>query len=388
MLTNLAQDHKPDLLSAEAAEKTDSQPVYFKQAVSSVQGFTNFVKYKFSPDQWYGTLINGIGLYKSVLQLKASWHRNVVAEGGNQDSLRDNKVETNIPLSIANSGAVAISLWALLSSRGAIPPAGNSYKERIVDALKHPERSHEQAKFIAQTATNIICFWMAIQHGFTSKGQKEERWPRRYQAVTMPILVGLSVVDLFGPRQQRELNKAPNEKLRQQENPVMFQKSQSKTIAHKLAYPFRIIAAGWRENPRRMISLGLGISHSIAMMTEGFLKHRSMLNRLQLASMEDSLEWRKMRDQLLAENEGWKELAECGALPAGRITTEIKKMREEKLVESNSILKSSSIGLLTTFAGAFYTLDQLHKGEVALKQQQARMERDNGKGDKSAVAVR
>lgn len=376
MPVSLAQRYDPAPPATEAEKRQKNEPVYFTKAISSVQGFTHFVKYKFSPDQWYGTLINGLGLYKSILQLKATWHRNVVVEGGREDSLRDNKVETNIPLSIANSGAVAITLWALLSSRSAIPPTGNSYKERIADVLKHPERSHEQAKFLAQTATNAIYFWMAIQHGFTSKGQKEERWPRRFQAVTMPLIVALSAADLFGSREQREArHKAYIEKLRQQESPVMFKKSQSKTVADRLAYPFRVIVAGWRENPKRMISLGIGISHCILLLTEGYLKQRSMLNRLHMASTKDSLEWNEMRNQFLAEKEGWKELAERGALGDDLVTNAIDEMRKEKLLESSSILKSSIVGLLTMLAGAFYMLDQLHKGEAALRQQQTRIDR-------------
>lgn len=343
-----------------AFSKSPQKPVYIKEAVSSLQGFKNFVRYKFSGDQWYGTVIGITTIYRSLQGMKSSKNRQVLNKGADSKSLSNSKAELNKPLFTANVLMLLNQVWNLFSSRSAIPPEGNSYSERIWDTLKHPERSHEQARYLSSIITNSIFFCMAVQHGFTSKGQKEERLPRQLTAINMPFIIALSMMDMFGPRKKKPV-KATELKLAEaipaninKQSSVLFKQSKSESISGKLLYPLRTFLATWKENPRRVVSLALGLCQSVFMIAEGHAKRKTMLNRLKLASAEGSPQWHEMRQEFEKEN---------GYLTPASVTSRIKEMHGKKMIESNSILKGGIISFTTTLAACFYSIDQLHKGE-------------------------
>lgn len=429
-LLNRASYQSEEKISPDLKPKSrqKQKPVYIKEALSSVQGFTKFLRYKFSADQWFGTLVLGIGLYQRILGMRSSKNRQVLDKNGDNNSLNDSKTEFNKLQWIGNMSMFAAQIWDLLSSRNSIPPDGNSYKARVWDTLKHPERSQVQARFLSSFFTNGIFFYLAILHGFTSKGQQEEKFPRKVNAVVLPFMMGLSVIDLFGPKKKKpvENNIVRENSALDRQNSIIFNKSKSKSIGGKLLYPFHTVRAAWKENPRRIIALGLFLGMSMLTTWEGYAKRKTMLNRLNLASTENSPQWNDMRLQFEAEkretmltqlkraktedspewhiirqqfekngsmssteitgrindmhnklhklqsieanSRQWHEIhdslkTELNYSSAKEVTQRIEKMRGDKLIESTSIIKNGVISFISALANSFFIIDQLHKGE-------------------------
>src|SRR5690606_20031201 len=78
-----------------------------------------------------------------------------------------------------------------------------SYGARILDSIKHPERSQQQFSYFLATFNNAVYEWGNIKYGFTKAAMPEEKASKRVQAVLCPLTVGLGFTDLFEDKQKR-----------------------------------------------------------------------------------------------------------------------------------------------------------------------------------------
>lgn len=375
-MNQIVSQQKP-VLEAQAEKP---KPVYINEAFSSFQGLKKFLKYKFSADQWFGSVIMGLCFYINFEGMRASLIRQAVDKDSEHDDLSKTKNEKNIPQLLACITSGITNIWTFLSSRSAIPPEGNSYKERIINALKHPERSHEQAKHVIYLPNSIIVLWGHARLGFGSKGQPEERLSRRVITVTVAISLITTIFDFFGNKRKIAEKKLKENIKVVEPSPVknssISDEGTLKSIKDKLLYPFRVLTDQFKSNPSKMISMGLSIITSLAFLYEGYVKQKVMLHRLILAGKEGSKQWENMRDSLESEISSRQELDNLtnyeGLSRNQAITRLINDQRQEKLAESKSLIRKGFAGLLIPIASNFYTLDQMHKGEKVMQEEMRR----------------
>lgn len=321
-------------------EKKKREPVYFKEAFSSPRNFARYVAYKFSADQWFGTFFMLGVIYWNALSIREGKSRQATAKGTDRSDLSAVKTRRNWPQIVGGFVFNCSNIWTLFSARKAKPPEGKNQLERMWNAIRHPNESQLQTVHAIGLPFMLGIIFNHIRYGFFD-GEEEERFSRRVLAITSSINLLMTQSVLFG-KGARDKSK---ETIKSGENP----KENS-----KLPYPLRVLQMAWRENRQQIFSSTTGLIGALTLLTEGRMKRRSMLDRLEKATTIGSPQWHNMRTILVKQ---------FGALSTQETLDKINGMRASKLTESSAQIKKGIAGIIITMMSAFYQMDQLLKGQ-------------------------
>lgn len=348
--------------SAAQANKKSS-PVYIKNAFSSIQNFKNYIKYKFSANQWFGTVYMLVVCYQNIQAIKAGKNRQSVSKGGAQDDLSAVRTKKNWSQIIGPYVFNMNNAWTLASARNATPPEGNNMAERMFNALRHPTESQLQATLVTAFPFVLAGLVTNIRYGFFD-GEQEENISRKILSVTGATSTFLAYTNMFGKSAKNFKRKNLQEPL--PEEPFKKQEAahfrNSKSNQQSLSpYPIRVLKAAWKNNRRQVFAYIISLIGSFVIFFEGRAKQKSMLDKLEKATTIGSPQWHNMK-ALLEKTHGTL---------ADEITlTKIHGMRDKKLLESSSLIKKGVTGVIMTLASSFYNMDQLLKGQNQAQQQQ------------------
>lgn len=316
------------------------EPVYFKNAFSSPRNFARYVAYKFSADQWFGTFFMLGVIYWNALSIREGKSRQATQKGTDRSDLSAVKTKKNWPQIVGGFVFNCSNIWTLFSARKATPPEGKNQLERMWNAIRHPQESQLQTVHAIGLPFMLGIIFNHIRYGFFD-GEEEERFSRRVLAVTSSFNILMTQSVMFGKRAEK--NKSNGTK-----------SAENEKANANLPYPLRVIKAAWQENKQQIFSSTVGLIGALTLLTEGRMKRRSMLGRLEKATTIGSPQWHNMRTILVKQ---------FGALSTQETLDKINGMRASKLAESSTQIKKGIAGIIITMMSAFYQMDQLLKGQ-------------------------
>lgn len=297
--------------------------------------------YKFSADQWFGTFFMLGVIYWNALSIREGKSRQATAKDTDRSDLSAVKTKKNWPQIVGGFVFNCSNIWTLFSARKATPPEGKNQLERMWNAIRHPNESQLQTVHAIGLPFMLGIIFNHIRYGFFD-GEEEERFSRRVLAITSSFNLLMTQSVLFGKGATKNTSK---ETIKSAGNPEENS---------RLPYPLRVLQMAWRENKQQIFSATTGLIGALTLLTEGRMKRRSMLDRLEKATTIGSPQWHNMRTILVKQ---------FGALSTQETLDKINGMRASKLTESSAQIKKGIAGIIITMMSAFYQMDQLLKGQ-------------------------
>ena len=303
--------------------------VHFRKSASVVQDFGNFWKSRLNKDVWkkkfkgeelFGTIAIAVGAISTLHSLDAAWHRQVPVNSAEElkrgviTDLKNEKDWSRIaPLSVLST----LSLWSFISDRKGEPPKGNTFFERIANALRHPNESLAYFNLVASTPTGAYAMVGNLQNGL--KSYKAEK-SRLLQTFPGPAAFVFSYFGLF----KEDYNKTNKGEASKPEPDKPFSPSKN---------PLRRIKQMWDYQPQTIICEVLCLVSYTLGLYEGMQK-RGVAN--------DVLALKKPH------------------LATGEFA-DLKKVMQR---ESHDIITSGILGLALRVSTAYYTFGKLLEGKA------------------------
>lgn len=298
-----------------------------------VQDFGSFWKSRLNKDVWkkkfkgeelFGTIAIAVGTISLLHSLDAAWHRQVPVNSeaelkqGTITDLKNEKDWSRIaPLSVLS----ALSLWAFISDRKGVPPEGDTFSQRVANALRHPNESLAYFNLVASTPTGAYAMIGNLQKGL--KSYKAEK-VRLLQMFPGPAAFVFSYFGLF----KKDYNELESNK-RDEDS----KKSAPVEPTYKSVSPLARIKDMWEYQPQTVICEILCVVGFTLGLYEGVQKRKVANDVLALKKPE---------------------------LPADEYAS-LKKVLHR---ESHDLITSDILGIALRVSTAYYTFGKLLEGRM------------------------
>lgn len=320
-------------MTASLVEEKKIPDVRFRKSTSVLQDFGTFWKSRLNTDVWkkkfkgeelFGTIAIAVGAISQLHSLDAAWHRQVPVNSEaelKQGMITDLKNEKDWSRIVPLSVLAAQSLWSFVSDRKGVPPEGDTFFQRVVKALRHPNESLAYFNLVTCTPTGAYAMIGNLKNGLKSYDAEKIRL---LQAFPGPAAFVFSYFGLFKEDYNKEKSADKN---KNSEKPLSSQSLQTNKN------PLNRIKAMWNYQPQTVICEILCLVSLMLGLYEGVQK-RAVAN--------DVLAQKKLQ------------------LPAGDYANLKKVLRRE----SHDLITSDILGLALRVSTAYYTFGKLLEGKT------------------------